>query len=546
MAIDTQALGRTFPPHAYTVGREKIREYARAVGETNQLHLDLDAARAAGHADVVAPPMFAVVDCASAIDQALFDPEVGIDFAMVVHGGQEFGWGALVIAGDEMTTRSCTEISERVGMAFRVRDGFGQPAARVCTRDLDQDRQAAAVSELAPGDELPTQRVTPDRDATARYAGASGTSTRSTSTTSSPHRRASGPDPARPVHDGAARTGPDRRRSAVRTARAAHGPVPRCRTAGTRDRGRTVVTARSDGRPIVNVTAQRRGRRSQRDGRADALSRGHGTAAIRRSAPPRPAAPTIKTDAHCRQETILRSVVDGYAATGRPVGSKALAGDPNFEWGSVDDPPRARQPRGAGACSRTRTRPPAASRPRPGTATSSTACCPFEPPGPAALVCRSCAVSSTRRCGSRLRRYRRSQTSWRSSTAPPIETSTIRHIEVLTLQPQVLMVVVITSTGGVSKRLFTFARPVDPGLVTTGPASYLNERSSGSGSARGCCTSVSHDPAHCPNRAFVPRPRCRRSSPSSRSQLEASLYVDGTARLLTVGRFGEVPPSSTC
>ena len=65
-------------------------------------------------------------------------------------------------------------------------------------------------------------------------------------------------------------------------------------------------------------------------------------------------------------------------------------------------------------------------------------------------------------------------------TAPPIETATIRHIEVLTLQPQVLMVVVITSTGGVNKRLFTFVQPVDPGLADWA-ASYLNERLVGTG-----------------------------------------------------------------
>src|SRR5206468_400101 len=60
-------------------------------------------------------------------------------------------------------------------------------------------------------------------------------------------------------------------------------------------------------------------------------------------------------------------------------------------------------------------------------------------------------------------------------TAPPIDTSTVRHIEVLVLQPQVLMVVVITSTGGVTKRLFTFSKPVDSGLANW-TSSYLNER----------------------------------------------------------------------
>jgi len=119
VALDTQALGRSFEPHTYSVGREKIREFARAVGESDPVYLDLDAARSAGHADVVAPPMFAVVYCASAIEQALLDPVVAIDFAMLVHGGQEFEWGPLVLAGEEITTRvTVTDIHERLGMAF--------------------------------------------------------------------------------------------------------------------------------------------------------------------------------------------------------------------------------------------------------------------------------------------------------------------------------------------------------------------------------------------------------------------------------------------
>ena len=68
-------------------------------------------------------------------------------------------------------------------------------------------------------------------------------------------------------------------------------------------------------------------------------------------------------------------------------------------------------------------------------------------------------------------------------SAPPIGTTTIRHIEVLLLQPQVLMVVVITSTGGVSKKVFTFDRPVDSGLADWA-GSYLNERLVGHGPGR--------------------------------------------------------------
>jgi acyl dehydratase len=119
MATDAKAL--ELAPHTYAVGREKIREYARAVGETNPLYLDLAAARAAGHADLVAPPMFAVVYCAAAIEQALFHPDLGIDFEMLLHSGQEFEWGPLVVAGDEITTAvSLAEVSERIGMTFYV------------------------------------------------------------------------------------------------------------------------------------------------------------------------------------------------------------------------------------------------------------------------------------------------------------------------------------------------------------------------------------------------------------------------------------------
>src|SRR6202035_391433 len=81
VAANTQAIGKTYPPVDYAVGREKVREYASAVGETNPLHFDVEAAKAAGYADVVAPPMFAVVYGARAVGPALFDPDVAIDFA---------------------------------------------------------------------------------------------------------------------------------------------------------------------------------------------------------------------------------------------------------------------------------------------------------------------------------------------------------------------------------------------------------------------------------------------------------------------------------
>ncbi len=126
----TSAIGKAFPAVTYAVGREKIREYAHAVGETDPRYLDPEAARAAGYADVVAPPMFAVVYSSPAIMPALFDPEVGIDFARMVHGAQEFRWGAPVVAGDEITTDArVLDISDRAGLGFFVFE----------TRSVNQD-----------------------------------------------------------------------------------------------------------------------------------------------------------------------------------------------------------------------------------------------------------------------------------------------------------------------------------------------------------------------------------------------------------------------
>ncbi len=121
MSVDTSAIGRTYPPSLYAVGREKVREYAHAVGETEPIYLDVEAARAAGFADVVAPPMFAVVYAGSALAPVMFDPELALDFAHLVHGEQEFRWGPLVVAGDEIeTTVTVRDIHERGGLGFYV------------------------------------------------------------------------------------------------------------------------------------------------------------------------------------------------------------------------------------------------------------------------------------------------------------------------------------------------------------------------------------------------------------------------------------------
>ncbi|KRC61965.1 hypothetical protein ASE14_14430 [Agromyces sp. Root81] len=102
--MNPELQGRTFPPtEPYLVGREKVREFARAVFATNPINLDPEAARAAGYADVVAPPTFAVVVQEQTLAQLLADPESGIDFSRVVHGDQRFTSTRPIVAGDLLT-----------------------------------------------------------------------------------------------------------------------------------------------------------------------------------------------------------------------------------------------------------------------------------------------------------------------------------------------------------------------------------------------------------------------------------------------------------
>jgi acyl dehydratase len=121
LAVDESKKGKSYPPFEYEVGREKIREYAFAVGEHNPVHHDREAAKAAGFRNVVAPPMFAVVYSTGSVAPAILDPEVGINFARMLHGSQEFEWGEPVCAGDTISTETTVEdLYERTGMEFFV------------------------------------------------------------------------------------------------------------------------------------------------------------------------------------------------------------------------------------------------------------------------------------------------------------------------------------------------------------------------------------------------------------------------------------------
>jgi len=102
--VNPDLVGRVFPPTPpYLVGREKVREFARAVFAEAPQHSDVDAARNLGYADVVAPPTFAMVVQDITLQQLLAEPGSGIELSRLVHAEQRFRYTRPIVAGDELT-----------------------------------------------------------------------------------------------------------------------------------------------------------------------------------------------------------------------------------------------------------------------------------------------------------------------------------------------------------------------------------------------------------------------------------------------------------
>ncbi len=118
--MNPELVGRAFPPTApYLVGREKVREFARAVFADAPQHSDPEAARALGYADVVAPPTFAMVVQDLTLQQLLGDPDSGIELSRLVHAEQRFRYSRPIVAGDELVaTLSVTGIRSMGGNAM--------------------------------------------------------------------------------------------------------------------------------------------------------------------------------------------------------------------------------------------------------------------------------------------------------------------------------------------------------------------------------------------------------------------------------------------
>jgi acyl dehydratase len=117
MALNKDYLGRVYPAGpAYAVGREKLREFATAIGDSNPAYHDVAVARSLGHRDVIAPPTFAFLLSFRASAVAVLDPDLGLDYSKVVHGEQRFVYDRPITAGDELVCVTTIEnIREAAG-----------------------------------------------------------------------------------------------------------------------------------------------------------------------------------------------------------------------------------------------------------------------------------------------------------------------------------------------------------------------------------------------------------------------------------------------
>jgi heat-inducible transcriptional repressor len=238
-----------------------------------------------------------------------------------------------------------------------------------------------------------------------------------------------------------------------------------------------------------------------------------------------------------RQELILRKVVEAYHEDGQPVGSKVLAA--GVEWGPSTIRNELAMLEEHGLLAHPHT---SAGR-VPTDAGYRYFVDRLLPTASVVPVERPLALTLVRREVDEAMRVTTETLSQVTNllaivSAPPVETATIRHVEVLLLQPQVLMVVVITSTGGVTKRMLTFEGPIDSGLVDWG-ASYLNEQLVGLGLGARLLHQRLADPTlGSRERGFLAA--VAPAFTELTDTAEESLYVDGTARLLSSYRFEDV------
>jgi len=125
MPIDRSAIGRELPGGTLLITRSRLRDFAKATGQTDPIYVDLDAAKQAGHRDLPVPPTFVFGVDLTGPDSFSYLDELGIDLRSVLHGEQRFTYHEMAYAGDELTTTGrITDIYDKKGglLEFVVKD----------------------------------------------------------------------------------------------------------------------------------------------------------------------------------------------------------------------------------------------------------------------------------------------------------------------------------------------------------------------------------------------------------------------------------------
>jgi acyl dehydratase len=142
MGVNPDIAGRAYPPGpVYEVGREKIAEFAAAIGSDDPAHRDPEAARALGYRDVIAPPTFPIIVAMRTEASVVDDPEAGIDYSRVVHGEEKFTHHRPVVAGDRLVATLHVDGVRQAG-------GHGMVTTRVEIATEDGEPVSTAVSTI--------------------------------------------------------------------------------------------------------------------------------------------------------------------------------------------------------------------------------------------------------------------------------------------------------------------------------------------------------------------------------------------------------------
>ncbi|MDR1998340.1 MAG: MaoC family dehydratase N-terminal domain-containing protein [Frankiaceae bacterium] len=160
--MDASFVGRVYPAtEEYQVSREKIREFADAIGATHPAHRDPGAARALGYPDVIAPATFAIGITMRAAEAVIFDPALGLDYTRVVHRDQRFEQRRPLNGADAVTVEVTVESAKLLagnavlGTRADVRDAAGQVVVRAFTTLVARAEPPASGADNSPDADSP-------------------------------------------------------------------------------------------------------------------------------------------------------------------------------------------------------------------------------------------------------------------------------------------------------------------------------------------------------------------------------------------------------